>query len=323
MQRVIHCLLAVAMLVSANIALGQGDRYPARPIQIISTATPGSQSDTLLRFIGTEASKTLGQPIVVITKASAAGTIGADQAKRAAPDGYTLVFGGNTVMAANVHLMKNLSYDPLRDFEPVTLVTTNPLVLVVRSSLPIKSVPEIIAYAKAHPGQMNYGVGNSGNKVAVGLLESLTGIKTTEISFNGASQAMLELVAGRLDFIISDPLVADPFIKQGVIRALAVTAPVRLPSMSALPSMAEAGVPGYGSFTTFLAFYAPRGTPKPVVTALHDAFVKAIHSKDGQEQFRQMGMVAKTSTPEELAAFTREQIELWGRLVKLSGLEPQ
>jgi len=226
-------------------------------------------------------------------------------------------------MAANVHLVKNLAYDPLRDFEPITLLTGNPLVLVVRSDLPIKSVGELIAYAKARPGKMNYGVGNSGNKVAVGLLQSLTGISATEIPYKGASQAMLELVGGRLDFIISDPLVADQFIKQGAIRPLAVTAAVPLPSMRSLPTMAEAGVAGYTEITTFLALYAPRGTPKAIIHVLNDAFVKAINSKAGQDQYERMGLVTKTSTPQGLATFNKEQIAVWEHLAKVSGLQPE
>lgn len=322
MRTLVRGLLAATLLAALTV-MAQGDRFPIKPIQVISTATPGSQSDTLLRALGNEAAKTLGQPIIVVTSASAAGTIGADQARRAPPDGYTLFMGGNTTMAANVHLVKNLAYDPLRDFEAITLVSANPLVLVVRADLPVKSVPELIAYAKARPGQLNYGVGNSGNKVAVGLLQSLTGISATEIPFKGATPAMLELVAGRLDFIISDPLVADQFIKQGSIRALAVTAPVRLPSMRSLPTMAEAGVPGYKEITTFLGLYAPRGTPKTVIGQLNDAFVKAINSKEGQEQFERMGLAPKTSTPQGLADFNKEQIAVWEHLVKVSGLQAE
>ena len=323
MRRLLQCMLVAALLVTTGVGFAQGDRYPLKPIQIISTATPGSQSDTLMRFLGSEVSKTLGQPIVIVTSASAAGTIGAEQARRAAPDGHTLFVGGNTTMAANVHLVKNLAYDPLRDFEPITLLTGNPLVLVVRSDLPIKSVGELIAYAKARPGKMNYGVGNSGNKVAVGLLQSLTGISATEIPYKGASQAMLELVGGRLDFIISDPLVADQFIKQGAIRPLAVTAAVPLPSMRSLPTMAEAGVAGYTEITTFLALYAPRGTPKAIIHVLNDAFVKAINSKAGQDQYERMGLVTKTSTPQGLATFNKEQIAVWEHLAKVSGLQPE
>lgn len=316
-------LMAVATTVAVTSVSAQETKFPERPIQIISTTTPGSQSDTLLRALSSEASKSLGQPIVIITKASAAGTVGADLVKRASADGYTIFLGGNTTMAANVHLFKKLSYDPLGDFTSITLVTTNPLVLVVRSNLPVHTVKELVEYSKANPGRLNYGVGNSGNQVAVGRLKMLTGMKAAEIPYNGAAPAMLDLVAGRVDFMISDPLVADPFVKQGVIRALAITAPMRLPSMRTLPSMTEAGVRDYGEITTFLGLYAPRGTPKPVITKLHDAFVAAMNSDEGQRQFEKMGMVRHTSTPEELAAFNKEQVVLWGQLVKASGIEPQ
>jgi tripartite-type tricarboxylate transporter receptor subunit TctC len=323
MLRLLRCLLAVAMLVSSHLSLAQAERYPNKPIQIILTSTPGSQSDALMRFLAAEASKTLGQPMVIVNQASAAGTIGTEQVKRSPADGYTILMGGNTTMAANVHLVKNLTYDPIRDFEPITLLSANPLVLVVRGDLPVKTLPEFIAYAKTRPGQLNFGVGNSGNKVAVELLKSLTGISATEITYKGASPAMLDLVAGRLDFIVADLLVADPFITQGAIRGLAVTAPVRLASMKLLPTIAEAGVPNYKEIVTFLGLWAPRGTPKAAVDTLNDAFVKAIESKAGQEFFERTGMAPKTSTPQGLADYNKEQVVLWEHLVKVSGLQPQ
>ncbi len=322
MKYLFRYLLAACVLASSSFVFAQGT-YPSKPIQIIQTGTPGSQSDTLLRFLANGVQKVLGQPVVIITQPSAAGTIGAEQAKRAAPDGYTIFYGGNTVMAANVHLMKSLSYDPVRDFEPITIITANPLVLVVKADMPVKTVAEFVAYAKARPGQLNYGVGNAGNKVAVSLLESLTGIKAMDIQYKGATPAMLELVAGRLDFYMSDPVVADPFIKQGSIRALAVTAPMRLASMKSLPTMAEAGVTGYTDIASFLGMYAPRGTPKAAIDTLNDAFVNVINSKEGQAYFEQVGMVPKTSTPQGLATYLKEQIAFWGQLVKVSGLQPQ
>jgi tripartite-type tricarboxylate transporter receptor subunit TctC len=315
-------LLAAASLLAATPGLAADKAFPTRPIQVIITSTPGSTSDALTRLLGVEVAKTLGQPIVVISKPSASGTIGADQAKRAAPDGYTLFLGGNTTMAGNVHLVKSLSYDPLRDFEPVTLASVNPLLLVVRSELPVKSVKDLVTYAKARPGQLNYGVGNAGGKVATQLLLSTTGTTAQEISFNGASAAIPELIAGRLDFMIVDPLVVDSFIKQGVLRPLAVTSAERLPSMKTIPTMAEAGAPGY-EYASFLGYYAPRGTPKPVIDVLNDAFVKALKAPQSQEYFDRMGMISRPSTPQALTDFTKGQIASWGRWVKLAGMEAQ
>lgn len=311
-----------ALALAAAVGAAHADSFPTKPIQVVITSTPGSASDAITRFLGVEVSKALGQPILVVSKASAAGTIGADFVRRAPPDGYTLFFGGNTTMAANVFLVKNMTYDPLKDFEPVTQVTINPLLLVVRAELPIKSVPELVAYAKSRPGKMNYGVGNSGGRVAVQLLETITGMTAQDISFKGASQAALELVAGRLDFMIVDPLVVEPFIKQGVLRPLAVTSSVRLPSMPELPTMKEAGVPGY-DYASWLGYYVPRGTPRAVVDKLNGAFVKAIHSREAQDYFLRMGMIGQASTPEGLAAFNKDQIVSWERWVKESGLQPQ
>lgn len=315
-------LLAGSLLLATTPSFAQADRFPVKPIQVIITSTPGSTSDVLSRFIGNEVQKSLGQPLVVVSKASASGTIGADLARRAAADGYTVFLGGNTTMAANVHLVKNLSYDPLRDFDPVTLVSVNPLVLVVRSGLPIQSVAELVAYAKARPGQMNYGVGNAGGKVSVQLLQSITGINAQEISYNGASQALLELVAGRLDFMIVDPQLVDAHIKQGSLRPLAVTTTERLPTMAATPTMVEAGVPGY-EYASFLGYYVPRGTPKGVIDTLNTVFVKALQTPEGQDFYRRMGMIAKTTTPQGLTDFNREQIKVWERLVKVAGLQAQ
>ncbi|MDM0021828.1 Bug family tripartite tricarboxylate transporter substrate binding protein [Variovorax saccharolyticus] len=314
--------LLAATLMTGSLAMAQGDAYPSKPIQIVITSTPGSASDAITRVLGNEVTKTLGQPIVVISKASAAGTIGADFVKRSPPDGYTLFFGGNTTMAANVYLVKSLSYDPVRDFEPITLVSVNPLLLVVRSSLPVKTVAELVAYAKAHPGEMNYGVGNSGARVAAQLMMTGTGLKAQDISFNGASQAALELVAGRLDFMFVDPLVVDSFIQQGTLRPLAVSSSVRLPSMPNLPTMQEAGLKGY-DYSSWLGYYAPRGTPKAIIDKLNGAFAQAIQSPEAQDYFRRMGMIGRSSAPDGLAAFNKDQITSWGRWVKEAGLQAQ
>ncbi|CAN5726894.1 tripartite tricarboxylate transporter substrate binding protein [soil metagenome] len=322
MQRFIQRLVVAAALSTMVLGVARAETYPSKPIQIVITSTPGSASDAITRLLGVEVTKSLGQPIIVINKASAAGTIGADYVRRAPPDGYTLFFGGNTTMAANLFLVKNLSYDPIRDFEPITQVSVNPLLLVVRANLPVKSVSELVAYAKRRPGEMNYGVGNAGGRVAAQLLQSITGMKAQDISFNGASQAALDLVAGRLDFMLVDPLVVDAFIQQGTLRPLAVTSSVRLPSMPAIPTMQEAGVPGY-DYASWLGYYAPRGTPKVITDKLNAAFVKALESDEAKAYFHRMGMIGKASTPAGLAAFNKEQITSWERWVKEAGMEPQ
>ncbi len=320
MKRSFPGLLLLAALAAP--AWAQSDKFPVRPIQVVINSTPGSTSDILMRFLGVEAAKTLGQPTIVIAKPSENSVIGADFVRRAPADGYTLMLGSNTSMAANVHLIKNLSYDPLRDFEPVGLLSLNPLLLVVRADLPIQSVQELVAYAKARPGKLNYGVGNSGGKIAVSLMSSMTGIEALEVPFKGASQAVQELIAGRLDFMVVDPLVVEPFIRQGTLRPLAVTSAVRLPTLAAVPTMAEAGLPGY-EYSSFLAFYAPKGTPKAAIDTIHQAFSQAVNSAEGQAFYQRMRMLPATSTPAGLRDFTKEQMVNWGRLVTLAGLQAQ
>ncbi|CAN5326253.1 tripartite tricarboxylate transporter substrate binding protein [soil metagenome] len=313
-------LAALAILCGPSAA--QADTFPTRPIQVVITTPPGSATDAILRFLSADLTKSLGQSIVVQNRANASGTIGADAARRAAPDGYTLFIGSNTTMAANVHLFKSLSYDPLRDFDPITQVSINPLVLVVRSNLPIHSVAELVAYVKARPGQMNFGVGNAGSRVAAQSLLTLTGTSAQDIAFTGTTPAVLELVGGRLDFMFVDPVVVDSFIKQGTLRALAVSSSIRLPSMPETVTMAAAGIAGY-DYSSWLGLYAPHGTPKPVIDKLNAAFVHAIDSAEAKEFFRSNSAIGKSSTPAQLLEFNKAQIVAWKKYVADSGLEVQ
>lgn len=309
-------------VISGLPAFALAADFPQKPVEVVITSTPGSTSDVLTRFIGKGFAQVTGQPLVVVSKASASGLVGSSQVARARPDGYTLLLGGNTTMAANVHLFKALPYDPLKDLAPVTLATINPLLLVVRSDLPIKSVRELIAYAKARPDELNYGAGNAGGKVSVALLKSLAGIKATEVPYKGASQAALDLVAGRLQFMIVDPVVVDSFIKEGKLRPLAVTTKERLHTMPDVPTMEQAGVQGY-EYASWLGYFAPHGTPAEVIASLHDALVKALNAKEATDYFERMGMIKKTTTPADLTRFVENQIATWGKLVKIADLQPQ
>lgn len=305
-----------------TMACAQAGDFPSKPIQVVVNSTPGSVSETLTRFLGQDMHKTLGQPLVIIAKPSVNAAIGTEFVKRAAPDGYTLVLGSNTSMAANLHLVKNLAYRPLEDFEPVALASINPLVLVTRATLPVKSVAELVAHAKSQPGALTYAVGNAGAKVAASLLTSLAGFEALEVPFKGASQAVQELLAGRVDFMAVDALVVDAHIKAGALRALAVTSSMRLQSLPEVPTMEEAGIKGY-EYSSYTAFYAPKGTPKPIVDKLNRAIVQAMESKEAQDYYTRMGMIGKSSSPQELQAFTVQQIDYWGRLVKIAKMQAQ
>jgi len=322
MQRTIRWL--IGLLLAWNVVPGlhaQQAPYPNRPIKIIITFAPGSGSDAIARFVGQGIAKTLGQPVVVESKVGGQGSIGAEYVRRAPPDGYTLVLGGNSTHAANLFLVKNLSYDPVRDFVSVSQVTLNPLVLVVRSEVPVNTVKEFLDYVKQRPGQINYGVGNSGGRAAVQLLQSLTGIQAQDVPYAGTSQAALDMVGGRLDFMITDPSVVAPFVTQGKLRALAVSTSVRLPSMPGVPTMIEAGVPGY-DYASWVGLYLPAKTPQAVVDKLNAAIVQTLKSPEAKEFFTNLGIIPFPSGSEEFARFTQEQIELWGRLVKQAGMQP-
>jgi tripartite-type tricarboxylate transporter receptor subunit TctC len=311
-------LLALAGPLSLQ---AQEAAFPSRPIKIVITFAPGSGSDVIARFIGTAIGKTLGQTVIVESRVGGQGTVGAEYVRRAAPDGYTMLLGGNSTHAANVFLVKNLPYDPLRDFTPVSQVTLNPLVLVVRSELPVHNVREFITWVKANPSKVNYGVGNSGGRAAVQLLQSLTGISAQDVPYPGTGQAALDMVGGRLDFMITDPGVAGPFIAQGKLRALAVSSSVRLPSMPNVPTLIEAGVPGY-DYASWVGLYLPAKTPQPIVDKINAAVVQALKTPEARDFYGGLGIIPQPSSPDELARFTKDQIELWGRLVKQAGMQP-
>jgi tripartite-type tricarboxylate transporter receptor subunit TctC len=322
MRRAICGLLGLVLSCACLTGLQAQDAdYPNKPIRIVITFAPGSGSDTIARFVGRGVGARLGQPVVVESKPGAQGSLGADYARRAPADGYTLLLGTNSTHAANVFLVRNLPYDPLRDFTPVSRVTVNPLVLVVRSELPVTSVQEFVAYVRQRPDRLNYGVGNAGGRVAVQLLQTLTGISAQDVSYPGTSQAALDLIGGRLDFMITDPSVVGPFIAQGKLRALAVTASVRLPTMPSVPTMQEAGVPGY-DYASWVALYLPANAPRPVLDKLNAAIRETLDSSEAREFFGGLGMIASPSSPAELADFTRAQIELWRDLVRQARLQP-
>lgn len=317
-RRVFGVLLAASY---SSVLHAQEGPYPNKPIKIVITFASGSSSDAIARFIGQGISKRLGQPVIVESKVGAQGSVGAEYARRAAPDGYTMVLGGNSTHAANVFLVKNLPYDPVRDFAPVSQVTLNPLVLVVRSELPVRSVQEFVGYVKQRPGQLNYGVGNSGGRVAVELLQSLTGISAQDVPYPGTNQAALDMVGGRLDFMITDPGVAVPFVTQGKLRALAVTTTVRLPSLPTVPTMAEAGVTGY-DYASWVGLYLPANAPQAVIDKLSAAVAETLRSPEAKDFFGNLGIIPTASSPAEFSRFTKEQIELWGRLVKQARMQP-
>lgn len=310
---VLGCL-SLGIAVSANAA----DDYPARPVHLVVPFPAGSTTDAMARFLGERVAKTLGQSVVVENKAGAQGSIAASEVSRAKADGYTLLVDTNSTQSANVHLFKQLPYDPARDFAAITQFTMNPLVLVVRPDLPAKNVEEFLAYAKANPGKLNYGTGNTGSLAAAQMLKSMAGIQAMDVPYAGTPQAITDVLAGRLDFMITDISVTRPYVEAGKLRALAVTPKARVASFPDVPTFAEAGLPDY-EFVAWGGLFAPAGTPAPVIERLNQAFVQALNSDEAAAFFAKQGQQAAPRTPQEFTDYVVAQTDLWGELLTAAG----
>ena len=314
-------LVAAAAALPLCAARAQAD-YPNRPIKVVVTVAAGSASDTLVRTLSDHAAKTLGQSVVVENRPGAQSMIAARTVARAPNDGYTLLVGSNTTHSGNPFLVKDLGYDPIKDFAPITLLTLNPLLLVVNAELPVRSVQEFIKYAKERPGKLSYGIGNSGGLVATQLLKTLTGIQAEGINYQGTAQAATDLVGGRLQFMITDPSVVNAFVQAGKVRVLGITSKQRLATLPDVVPLAEAGLPGY-DYASWVGLFAPAGVPPEALRKLHQAFAKALAEPAPEKFLTNLGMIPSSMAPEPFQGFVQEQLRFWGRLTKEAGITPQ
>jgi len=311
---------ALPALLPMGSALAQAD-YPNRPIKIISPVAPGSGGDTLIRRLGENLSKALGQPLVVENRPGAQSAIGARVVAKAPSDGYTLLLGGNSFVA-NVHMMKDLGYDPVKDFTPISLLVHNPLLLVVNADLPVRNVQEFVRHAKQRPGKLNFGTGNSGSLVSTQLFNTQAGIEAVGVNFPGMAQASTDLLAGRIDYLMLDAVIAAPFIQSGKMRALGITSRQRLASFPDIAPLAEQGVPGY-EWVGWVGLFGPAGMPPAITRRLNQAVVQVVADPAIRQFMATGGMIPATTTTEQLQAHIQEQVRLWGRWTKDAGLTPQ
>ncbi|HZZ93869.1 MAG TPA: tripartite tricarboxylate transporter substrate binding protein [Usitatibacter sp.] len=294
--------------------------WPTRPIHLVVPYPPGGPLDTVARLTAQKVSAGLGQPIVVDNKPGAGGNIGAESVARAAPDGYTLLLGAVATHAINPTLYPGIPYDAQRDFEPVTQLASTPNVLIVHPSLPVKNVREFIAYAKAHPGTLNFGSGSTGSAghLAGELFKRLAGVDMTHVPYKGAAPAMQDLIAGQVQVMFDNLASALAQIQAGKVRALAVTTARRTPLAPDLPTIAESGLPGF-DINTWFGLFVPAHTPRPVVDRLHDEFVKALKAPDVREKMLALGAEPVGNTPEQFRAYVRAEADKYARVVKASG----
>ena len=319
-RRRIVATMIMLVVAAAFTQPARSDDFPSRIIKLIVPFPAGSATDVEARFLAEKVGVMLNQRMMVENKPGANGNLGAFEAARAAPDGYTLYFATNSTHSANVHLYNKLPFDPVADFAPIARLTRNPLVMVVAKDFPARDLAAFIAYAKAHPGKLSYGTGNAGSMAAAQLVKSMAGIDAVKVSYQGTPAAITDLLGGRIEFVITDAAVTREFIEQGSLRALGVTTPARIASLPKVPTMSEAGLSGY-DFAAWSGLFAPKGTPDAVVQVLNKVFTDAMTTPEAKNFFAGIGLEPDTSTPEGLAAHVKAQTELWGNIIKESGLE--
>lgn len=316
-------LLGGASLLVLSAPL-QAQTYPSRPTRfIVPFAAGAGVLDIMARIVGQHLGTATGQQVVIDNRPGAGGNVGAEVAAKATPDGYTMLMGA-VALVVSPYLYAKLPFDPLTDLVPVTQVNSAPLMLVVHPSLPVKSVAELIAYAKARPGQLNYGSGGVGATpfLATELFKSMAGIDVTHVPYRGGAPALADLVAGQLSFMIENVPGTLPLVRDGKLRALAITSRQRLALVPDLPTMEEAGVPGY-EMIGWNGIFVPKATPPEIVTRLNAELVKVLRSADVGEQLAKLGAVPVGDSPEQFGAFVKAESARWGKIIKDLGIKPE
>jgi tripartite-type tricarboxylate transporter receptor subunit TctC len=314
----IRNLLAVALLAAAVPAAAQD--YPAKPIQMLMPLQAGSAVDAMMRIVTERMSHNMGRQIVVENQPGAAGMIGAERVKRAAPDGYTIGVLNDSILTMIPNLRK-VPYDPVKDFVPVSIVAGIHWVMVVNNEVPAKNVGEFVALAKSRPGKLDYSSGGVGSPqhFAAETFKAATGTYLVHIPYRGATQAALDVIPGQVQMHLGAVSILLPHIKSGKVRALAVPSPKRSSLLPDVPTMAEAGVPGFDWFT-WAAIMVPVGTPKPIVDRLHAETVKAVNDPGVREKLIAIGLEPVGSPPEQVTQWTNAGLKRMGEVVKRAGI---
>jgi tripartite-type tricarboxylate transporter receptor subunit TctC len=310
-------LLLAALLVSGAAAA----QYPQKSIRMVVPFPPGGAADLTARVVSVPLGQALGQPVVLDYKAGADGAIAGNDVRNSAPDGYTLLFGTNTGMCAAPVLRKNPPYDPLADFTPVALVGKFGFFVFVHQDVPAKSMRELVEVVRKNPGRLNYGTGNSTSIITTAQLAAAEGLQMAHIPYKGDAPSSLDLVAGRIQLLIATPGSLLPHTKEGRVRCLATLLPSRSPLVPDAPTMKEAGMKDI-PIQPYAAIYGPKGLPKEVVERLAKAVQDVMAQPAVKEGVGRHAFEAQSSTPEQLAAFHREQLELWRRTSKEIGIVP-
>jgi len=310
---------ALALLLCAA-ALAQA-QYPAKPIHLIVPFPPGGGNDTVARAIAQELGPDLGQPMVIDNRPGAGGSVGAELAAKAPPDGYTLFLAGVGSHAVNPNLHARLGYDPVKDFAPITLLASAPSVLVVNPAVPARTIAQFTAYARANPGKLNYASNGNGSaaQLAAAMYEYMAGVKMVHVPYKGIAPAMTDLMSGEVQLMFGTIVALVPHIQAGKLRPLAVTSRTRSALLPEVPTLAESGLPDYQAGSWY-GIMAPAGTPREVIERLHEAMVKALKQPAVAKRLAAEGAVVIGSTPEEFGAHIEAELARVGNVVRAAGI---
>lgn len=317
----LQCTAALTLAAFALPAAVLAQQYPSRAVRIIVPFSAGGPTDILARLLAQRLTESLGQQFIVDNRAAGGGTIGAQAAARSAADGYTLYLGGITSLAMAPHTHSKLSYDPFRDFAPITTLTQQPVMLMVHPVLPVRSVKEFVALAKAKPGALDYassGIGGSGH-LAGELFKSVTGISMVHVPYKSAAPALTDLVAGQVQVMFGTLLASVPLIRNDKLRGIALTGPHRVEALPHVPTFVESGVANFDA-SSWNCMMAPAGTPQPIVARLNTELVRVVRDPAVLERLKGDGVTGTGSTPQELAEYLRAESAKWGKVVRDVGI---
>ena len=320
MRRIATAVLA-SVLLSAGTASAETNYYPDRAVKIEVGYAAGGPLDVVARLIGDKLAQIWGKTVVVENVSGASGNIAADRVAKAVPDGYTLLLASNVNIAVNPKLYKNMPFDPVKDLAPITQVAYSPNILVVPNDLPVKSVQELVTYAKANPGKVSFasaGVGTT-QHLAGELFKTIAKVDIQHVPYRGATPAITDLLGGRVSMFFGPPSSLLGLVKEGKVRALAVTSAQRFPAAPDLPTMIEAGYPGFVAVLS-VGWMAPAGTPKDVIDRIYKDTVKALAAPDVRERLQKIGTEPMGTSPAEFAADIQREVPQWAEVIKAAGL---
>ena len=317
MRQTLRATAAIILFLAASLA--QAQAWPSRPVKLVVPFSPGGFTDVVARILGQKLTESLGQPVVIENKPGAGSTIGSDYVAKSKPDGYTLVMV-STTQVSSPWLYKSMPYDVFKDFTPIMKLVEGPYVLIANPKLPVKSVADLLALAKAQPGKLDYASsGNGSAQHLVGaMFATMGGVQINHVPYKGSGQAMQDIVGGQVQLGFVGMPNALPYIPSGRLRALAVTTRKRSPDLPDVPTMDEAGIKGYDA-TIWLGLLGPAGLPRDIVIRLNNEITKALSSAETRKLILAAGVEVSTSSPEEFTALLRSEYDKWGKVVKETG----